>query len=89
MRFPLRPSSSAGWRLLYARKTRLGNAPTALAQIVRMNASRPVNKQMPAAKAASKEQAADIETAQPFENDGGFFRNAAQIIVVHNGIGFA
>jgi hypothetical protein len=27
-----------------------------------MNASRPVNKQMPAAKAASKEQAANIKT---------------------------
>jgi hypothetical protein len=44
--------------LLYARTTRPGNAPAALAQIVRINASRPVNKQMPAAKAAGNEYAA-------------------------------
>jgi hypothetical protein len=35
----------------------------ALAQIVRMNASRPVNKQMPAEKAASQRISSHIETA--------------------------
>jgi hypothetical protein len=54
-----------------------------------MNASRPVNKQMPAAKAANKESATHIATAQPFENDDGFCKELAQIVVVHNGIGLA
>jgi hypothetical protein len=74
MRFPPHPSSRAGWRLLYARKSRLGNVTRAFAQIVRMNASRPVNKQMPAAKAASNELAADIEAynhLKTFENPSG------------------
>jgi hypothetical protein len=75
--------------LLYARKARRCNAAAALAQIVRMNASRPVNKQMPAAKAAGKESATHIVTGQPFENDGGFCKEAVDIIVVHNGIGLA
>jgi hypothetical protein len=89
MRFPLRPSSGAGWRLLYARKSRLGNAPRAFAQIVRMNASRPANKQMPAAKAVSSEYAVSIAIMQPFENDGGISKTAAQITVGHSGIGLA
>jgi hypothetical protein len=54
-----------------------------------MNASRPVNKQMPAAKAASKESATHSATGQPFENDGGFWQEAVDISVVHNGIGLA
>jgi hypothetical protein len=88
MRFP-HPRLHPQARVCSTREKYVSATPAALAQIVRMNASRPVNKQMPAAKAASKEQAADIETAQPFENDGGFFSEGAQIIVVHNGIGFA
>jgi hypothetical protein len=59
------------------------------AQIVRMNASRPVNKQMPAAKATSNEKAKSIATMQLFENDNGFSNIAAQITVVHSGIGLA
>jgi hypothetical protein len=68
---------------------RLRLAVQAPAQVMRMNASRLMNKQTPHPKAANKEGAARIAPNQLLENDYGFRIAAASSVVVHNGTGFA